>query len=110
MKNYVIRQGKRIAVNTIVIDATPKRHQANSFAMVPIDWAAAAAKATNTQRAMVWVLLQRLAWQNHRATFPLSNAVLTKYGVSREVKRRTLAALEASGLILVDRRQGRHRS
>jgi DNA-binding GntR family transcriptional regulator len=52
---------------------------------------------------MVWVLLQHMAWQNDRATFPLSNAVLAQYGVSREVKRRALQALESSGLIVVER-------
>jgi DNA-binding FadR family transcriptional regulator len=56
---------------------------------------------------MVWVLLQHVAWQTNSATFPLSNSVLAKYGVTREVKRRALAALESSGLILVERRHGR---
>ena len=107
MTNYVIRQGKRIAVETIKTGAPPKRHQTNSFAKVPLTWAAAAAKATKTPRAMVWVLLQHMAWQTNGATFPLSNAVLAKHGVSREVKRRALAALESSGLILVERRHGR---
>jgi hypothetical protein len=107
MNNYVIRQGERIAVETIKSDAKPNRRRPNSFAQVPLGWAAAAAKATKTQRAMVWVLLQHMAWQNDRAAFPLSNAVLAKYGVSREVKRRALAALESAGLIVVERQHGR---
>jgi hypothetical protein len=107
MKNHVIRQGERIAVETIETGATPRRHRANSFAQVPLGWAAAAAKATKTPRAMVWVLLQHMAWQNDRAAFSLSNAALAKYGVSREVKRRALAALEAAGLIRVERQHGR---
>src|SRR5262245_41134232 len=106
MKNYVIRQGKRIAVKTLKTGAPPKRHRTNSFAKVPLCWAAAAAKATKTPRAMVWVLLQHMAWQTKGTIFPLSNAVLAKYGSSREVKRRALAALESSGLILVERRHG----
>ena len=106
MSDYVIRQGQRIAVETVKSDAKPTR-RANLFAQVPLDWAAAAAKATKTPRAMVWVLLQHMAWQNDRAAFPLSNAVLVKYGVSREIKRRALAALEAAGLIVVERRHGR---
>jgi hypothetical protein len=77
------------------------------FAKIPLDWAAAATQATKTPRAMVWVLLQHMAWQNSSATFPVSNVVLVKYGVSREVKRRTLTALEAAGLIAVERRHGR---
>jgi Bacterial regulatory proteins, gntR family len=107
MNSYVIRQGERIAVETIKSDAKPNRRMANSFAQVPLGWAAAAAKATKTPRAMVWVLLQHMAWQNDHAAFPVSNAVLAKYGVSREVKRRALASLESSGLIVVERRHGR---
>jgi hypothetical protein len=107
MSDYVIRQGERVAVETIKPDAKPIRQRTDTFSKVPLGWAAAAAKATKTPRAMVWVLLQHLAWQNDRAAFPLSNAVLVKYGVSREIKRRALAALEAAGLIVVERRHGR---
>src|SRR6516164_4368816 len=70
MKNYVIRQGKYIAVETLKSDMHPKRNRTNSFAKVPLGWAAAAAKATKTPRAMVWVLLQHVAWQTNSATFP----------------------------------------
>ena len=109
MKHYVTRQGRRIEVEAIESGATPKtrRHRTDSFAKVPLGWAAAAAKATKTPRAMVWVLLQHIAWQNNRATFPVSNGALAKYGVSREVKRRALAALEAASLIRVERQHGR---
>jgi len=107
MKNYVIRQGEHIAVETIKSDTKPNRHRTDSFAKVPLSWAAAAAKATKSPRAMVWVLLQHMAWRNDGAPFPLSNALLAKHGVSREVKRRALAALEAAGLIVVERRHGR---
>jgi hypothetical protein len=107
MTNYVIRQGERIAVETIKSDSKTNRHRTVSFAKVPLAWAAAAAKATKSPRAMVWVLLQHMAWQNRWTAFPLSNALLAKYGVSREIKRRALAALESSGLIVVERRHGR---
>jgi hypothetical protein len=107
MTNYMTRQGQRIVVETIKYGAKPNQGRAKSFAQVPLGWAAAAAKATKTPKAMVWVLLQHLAWQNDRAPFPLSNALLAKHGVSREVKRRALAALESSGLIVVERRHGR---
>jgi hypothetical protein len=107
MNSYVTRQGERIAVETIKSDAKPNRRRADSFAQVPLGWAAAAAKATKTPRAMVWVLLHHMAWQSKSATFPLSNAMLARYGVSREVKRRALATLESCGLIAVERRHGR---
>ncbi len=104
---YVTRQGRRIAVETIETGVTPKRHRADSFAKMPLAWAAAAAKATKTPQAMVWVVLQYMAWKASGETFPLSNVILAKHGVSREVKRRALAALESAGLIVVERRHGR---
>jgi hypothetical protein len=108
--NYVVRQGRRIEIETIEAGvAAPKtrRRQPNSFAKVPLDWATAAARATRTPQAMVWIMLHHMAWQTGCTAFPLSNAVLAKYGVNREVKRRALKALEASGLIQVERRHGR---
>ena len=56
--------------------------------MVPLAWAASAAKATRTRKALVWILLLHTAWRTKSATFPLSNACLAKSGVSREIKRR----------------------
>jgi hypothetical protein len=99
--NYVIRGGRRIEVETIEtgIGAKPWRRQTNSFAKVPLEWAARAAKATRTPQALVWVILLHMAWQAKGLPFPLPNTALARYGVSREMKRRALTALEFAGLV-----------
>jgi len=103
--SYVIRQEKRIEVETMA-SAPAKRRRTKSFAKVPLAWAAAATKATKTPQAMVGILLHHMAWKTKRATFPLPNVALARYGVSRIMKRRALGALEASDLITVRRRHG----
>ena len=77
------------------------------FVKVPLWWAAAAAKATKTPKALVWIRLLHLAWKAKSQTFPLPNKKLGRDGVSREVKRRALRELEAARLITVDRRPGK---
>ena len=46
-----------------------------------------------------------MAWKTKCSTFPLSNVMPARYGVSREIKRRTLEKLEVSGLIKIERRR-----
>jgi hypothetical protein len=79
-----------------------RKHQ--QFVKVPLQWAAEAAEATGTRGAMVWILLLHMAWKTKSTTFPLSNVMLARYGVSREMKRRVLEKLEASGQIKIERR------
>jgi hypothetical protein len=78
------------------------------FVKLPLQWAADAAKATGTRGAMVWILLLHMAWKTKSTTFPLSNAILARYGVSREMKRRVLEKLEAFGQIKIERRWKRN--
>jgi hypothetical protein len=80
------------------------RQRQQEFVKVPLQWATDAAKATGTRGAMVWILLLHMAWKGKSTTFPLSNALLAKYGIQRETKRRILARLEASGQIRIERR------
>src|SRR5262249_10669667 len=83
------------------------RRQNEAFVMVPLQWAADAAKATRTQGALVWIVLLYTAWKTKSQTFPLPNTLLTKYGVRRDTKTRILRALEAAGRIKVERKNGR---
>ena len=81
-----------------------RRRRKGAFAMVPLQWAADMAKATQTPGALIWILLIYKAWKTKSTVFPLTNDLLRQYGVHRETKRRVLAKLEASGLIKVERR------
>jgi hypothetical protein len=105
---WVMAHRKRILVETL--DPPPsqarkiERQRQKAFVQVSLQWAGEAARCTNSRRALVWMLLSYLAWKNRSNTFQLSNGLLARYGVSREMKRRTLAKLEAKGLIVVKRR------
>ena len=106
--NYVIRHGRKIEVETIDTGIGPsktRRREADLFAKVPLRWMGAAAEATRCPQAFVLIWLWHMAWRTRSRSFPLSNVALARYGISREVKRRTLVALEAVGLILVERRK-----
>jgi hypothetical protein len=65
--------------------------------------AAEFAKATKSQQLFIWVWLQHQAWENKSRTFSVPNAALTEYGINRETKRCALLALEAAGLIALER-------
>jgi len=98
-------KGGRLLVQAIEPTARQKKSAAkrqNEFARVPLQLAGEITKHTNTQSAMVWILLLYLAWKNKSATFPLSNTIVARYGVSREIKRRMLKKLETAGLIKVE--------
>jgi DNA-binding FadR family transcriptional regulator len=65
------------------------------------------AQAARSPRTVIMVMLMHLAWQAKGQPFPFTNEALKKYGVSRNVKRKVLAALEAEGLIKVERSRTR---
>jgi hypothetical protein len=111
---WVMAYGNRILVEDLEdlpdakVQTTKRaRRQNEAFAMVPLQWAADAAKATRTQGALVWIVLLYTAWKTKNQTFPLPNTLLTKYGVRRDTKTRILRALEAAGRIKVNRKSGR---
>jgi hypothetical protein len=87
--------------------APVKRKKADPFVKVPLWWAEAAAKATRTLKALVWIELLHAAWKTKRLTFPLPSGKLEKKGVARETKRRALRELELAGLIKVTWRRGK---
>jgi hypothetical protein len=105
--NYVIRNGKRIEVETLEARQPTRRRSREEFAMVPLDWANAMTKATDTQRAFVGILLLYAAWRAGGKPFAFTNARLHRAKISSYVKRRTLDTLESAGLIEVERHPGR---
>jgi hypothetical protein len=107
---WVTTHGKRILIETLETPGMQAREamKQQQFVKVPLQWAADAAKATGTRGAMVWILLLHMAWKTKSTTFPLSNIMLARYGVSREMKRRVLEKLEAPGRIKIERRWKRN--
>jgi hypothetical protein len=102
----IFSHGKFIEV--VSADTAPPmrepRSKKDGFALVPLGWMADVTKATGTLDAMLLVLLVYMAWKTKSATFPLSNELLARYGVSRWVKYRTLARLEKAGKLKIQRR------
>jgi hypothetical protein len=82
-----------------------RKKKAEPFVKVPLWWATAAAKATRTTKAPVWMRLLHLAWKGQQRTFCLPNGWLAEQGVSRFTKNRALKELEAAGLITIERRR-----
>jgi hypothetical protein len=108
--SYIIRGGRRIEIETLNADVTvskTRRREHKSFAKVPLEWAAQAAKATNTAKAMVWIILLYAAWEAKNNSFPLPNGKLKRAGVSRYTKYRAVKELQVSGLITVRQAPGK---
>ena len=83
------------------------RRRVERFALLPLAWAAKAAAATNTSKAVVWVWLVQEVRRTGSDTVSMSNEALAKYGVSRKIKGSALRQLESAGLIAVERRSGK---
>ena len=81
--------------------AAGKRKGKVPYVRLPLWFASAAAKATNTRKALVWIWLVRLAFENQSLEFSVPNARLKEFGVGRTTKLRVLRELEAAGLIIV---------
>jgi hypothetical protein len=110
LDRFVIRHGRRIAVETLPSEAQPskaRQREADLFVKMPLKWSNAAIKALGPPRCFIPIWLQHLAWKNKSMTFTVSNASLAKYGISRGMKRRALPKLEAAGLIKIERQSGR---
>lgn len=108
--HYVMRNGRRIAVEKLDLDSKPVKTQGQPglFIKVPLQWAATASKATRTPKAFIWLLLLHLAWRTKNTTFSFSNQMLRRYyRVSPQTKRRALEELEAAGQISIERQRGR---
>ena len=106
---FVTRHGNQIEVETIPFQAQPskvRRREADLFSKMPLQWSSAATKALGSRQSFVLIWLMHLAWKNKSMTFTLANTALAGYGVSRGMKYRALAKLEAAALIKVERRPG----
>jgi hypothetical protein len=104
---YIVRRGRHIAIKTIEAGIEPRRRRDDPFVKVPLQWAAKAAKATKTPKALVWIWLLHINWKTKSATFPFPNTKLKNAGATRFTKRRALQELEIAGLITVEWRHGK---
>jgi hypothetical protein len=101
---WVMAHGKQILIETLDTPNMARKGKQEEFIKLELQWAADTAKAAGTPGAMVWIVLRYMAWKTKSPTFPLPNVMLTRYGISREIKRRVLTKLEAAGRIKIERR------
>ena len=94
--------GRQILVEEVNPPARKKRRP--EFTAISVQWTVDMAKAAGMPGAAVLVLLHYMAWKARSPTFPLSNALLTKYGIDRRIKYRVLTKLEKSGQVRIERR------
>ena len=84
--------------------APKQRAKKPPFAPVPLDEAAPYFRAIDGgSGAVVVALLFYVAWKTKDRTFPLSNELCARYGVSRWAKYRALARLKKAGMIATQR-------
>jgi len=96
---------RNVRVRELQQGGLPKKGE--PFAVLTLGWAAKAAAATASPKAMVWIWLVQQARKTGRNSIAVSNEALARYGVSRKVKTAALRQLEAAGLITVKRCVGK---
>jgi hypothetical protein len=106
--HIVYRHGRRVEVETLNPDPLPVKRSKPLFTQVPLELAARAAKATDGQRMLVWVLILHRCWKERTQTVPVTNDMMRKYGINRHVKVRALRQLETAGLVTVQWRAAKN--
>jgi hypothetical protein len=108
---YVYRQGRRIAVETLDTGATQppkKKSTGGHFVKVPLFWLDRLGKAARPASTYPVALhLLYVSWKAQGRPVYLSNVALTVVGISPRAKWRALGELERLGLIEVERQPGR---
>jgi DNA-binding MarR family transcriptional regulator len=101
MTKYVTRQGRRIAVETMVLTA-PKRNKDDRHIGCPVGWFKRVLQVTQSKQQFavaLWLQRQRAISRN-KDLFPVSNSELeSELRINRKVKYKTLRKLEKAGAI-----------
>jgi hypothetical protein len=92
-------------LNIVRVDP-PKRRRADNFVGCPVWWLKAVLPLVRTKSQFVVAiyLWRRRVVCGNRATFEVPNGELAAWGINRRIKYRTVAILEAAGVIKVGRR------
>lgn len=104
---YVIRNGRRIEVETLPSRAAPKRRQRSDQLLgCPLRWAKRVIPVVQSKEQLavaIWLYRRRAVCK--RELFDAPNDTLHKeLGINRHVKYRTLQHLEKAGAIALFRR------
>ena len=105
--NYIMRQGRRIEVETIETCVDPKNKVLRCrkhFVRFPLKWVERLVGSSSAGTYRVALHLLYRDWKNGGQPFLLCNRTLEKEGVNRFAKWRSLDELEQLGLISIERR------
>jgi hypothetical protein len=106
---YVIRDGRRIEVETLKTHAARKRQRAEPYIGCPLEWLKRVLPLVSTAEQLavaMWLQRRRVVCHNELFTVP-NKALREDLGLSRQVKYATLQHLEEAGAIAL-LRDGKH--
>jgi hypothetical protein len=108
MTHYVLRHGRRIAVETLDTPSTPKRRRRHRFVMITQGQINRLMYARRSTTLKLFLELLLLSFKARGKSFQLANVRLNnKHGISRRQKYRGLLELETLRLIRVNRTHGK---
>jgi hypothetical protein len=108
-KEHVIRDGRRIEVETLKSRVVPKRRRGDPHIGCPVEWLKRVLPRVNTKEQLavaIWLHRRRVVCHNEPFTVP-NKALQEDLGLSRQVKYATLQHLEKAGAIALIR-DGKH--
>ena len=101
---YVIRDGRRIEVETLESGVTPKRRKREDPHIgCPLEWLKRVPLVKTKEQLVVAIWLQRRRAVCRNELFTVPNQELEDLGLSRKIKYQTLEHLERAGAITVAR-------
>jgi hypothetical protein len=107
MTHYVMAHGKRIEVETLNAGAKPKIKPEDRLIGCPVSWLRRVLPVVKSPKQLavaIWLWRRRVICKNSY-TFSVPNDELKRLKVSRQIKYRTLARLEAAGVIAIERKE-----
>ena len=107
--SYVIRDGRRIEVETLNIGAagTRKKKWQRKFIFFPWAWLDRLKAIRSGATCRLALLLVYECWRTGGRTIKLTNNMAAEVGISPDTKGRALDEMEGVGLVKVERRPRR---
>jgi hypothetical protein len=106
---YIMREGRRIEVDTLPSRVTPRRQQADRFFGCPLEWVKRVIPVVQSKEQLavaIWLYRRRIVCKCELFDVP-NDTLREELGLSRKVKYQTLRRLEKANVITVVR-NGKH--
>ena len=102
---YVIRNGRRIEVETLPIRVAPKRRRADHYIGCPLEWLKRVLPLVESKGQLavaIWLHRRRVVCRSEVFTVP-NESLREDLGLSRKAKYQALRHLERAGIIALTR-------